>query len=114
MGHCHCRMCQKAHGSPFSTYVQYDKSAFVFEGDTNLMGRYRSSDEATRSFCRRCGAKFAFEHRAFADSIWLAAGLLVGDLGIAPSYHIFFASRAAWYPIDDDLPKYDAYPPVPA
>jgi hypothetical protein len=38
-------------------------------------------------------------------------GNLEGDLGIRPTKHMFVASKARWYPITDDLPQYDEYPP---
>lgn len=42
---CHCRMCQKAMGSPYFARAQFDQKALTVEGDT---GRYASSENIDR------------------------------------------------------------------
>ncbi|MGY4336822.1 hypothetical protein ACVWW3_001728 [Bradyrhizobium sp. LM2.9] len=49
---CHCRMCQKAMGSPYFVRAQFDQRALTIEGDT---ARYASSENIDRVFCKRCG-----------------------------------------------------------
>jgi hypothetical protein len=39
------------------------------------------------------------------------AGNLEGDLGLKPTKHMFVGSKASWYPITDDLPQFEEYPP---
>jgi hypothetical protein len=49
--------------------------------------------------------------RAVQRTRVLAGGQLRGRPGRASGDHIFVASKAPWYEIADDLPRFDAYPP---
>ena len=51
---CHCRICQKAMGSPFFARAQFDQRALTVDGDTE---RYASSENIDRVFCKRCGTR---------------------------------------------------------
>lgn len=55
---CHCRMCQKATGSPFlaSAVVQARDLAWT----RGAPARFRSSAAAERAFCPACGTPLAF------------------------------------------------------
>ena len=58
--HCHCAMCRKAHGAPYATFARVPHAAFRFlEGDDAVVA-YRSSPEAYRTFCGRCGSALQF------------------------------------------------------
>jgi len=45
-----------------------------------------------------------------ADMIYIAMGTLDGDVELPPGFHQFVGSKAAWYEISDDLPRYDEWP----
>jgi hypothetical protein len=109
MSHCHCSMCRKSHGAPFATYVAADESGFEWRDGEEHIVRFRSSAQAERGFCGRCGSALP---ELFDGKAWMAAGCLDEDPGARPYAHIFTASKAAWYEIPEDgLPRYDAYPP---
>lgn len=103
-------MCRKSHGSPFATYVAAAAASFEWlQGEEHIV-RYRSSDQAERWFCGRCGSGLP-EHSGHGLA-WMPAGCLDEDPGARPVAHIFTNSKAPWYAIPDDgLPRYDAYPP---
>lgn len=108
MHHCHCGFCRKSHGSAFSTMAGVEAGRFRWlrRGGT---GAFQSSPELARQFCTRCGSPLPVET---ADSlVFLQAALLEGDPGVRPQAHIFVASRASWFAIEDGLPTFDAYPP---
>ena len=107
MTHCHCGMCRKAHGAAFATFVETSRSGFRIVSGEDSIVRYESSQGSKRPFCRHCGSTLLFESEA-ADQIWIAAGSLDGDPGCRPSSHIFVASKAPWFHLDDELPKFDA------
>ena len=58
--HCHCRMCQKSHGSVFATFAKVPHEAFRFTEGEDRVQRYRSSDVACRTFCSVCGSTLQF------------------------------------------------------
>ncbi|MDA0821756.1 MAG: GFA family protein [Proteobacteria bacterium] len=108
---CHCSMCRKAHGGPYTTFAKVLKSDFAFTAGESLVDHYQSSADVKRSFCKTCGAKFTFDWAQAPKHLWLAIGTLDDDLDMQPAFHIFVASKAPWFEIHDTLPQYDAYPP---
>jgi hypothetical protein len=58
---CHCSMCRRWAGGPtFSAAA----GKVTFNGEENI-GRYSSSAEAERGFCKRCGSSLFYDQRRF-------------------------------------------------
>jgi hypothetical protein len=110
MLHCHCSMCRKHHGTAFATWVVAPLAGFRMVSGDEAVVRYASSPGFHRSFCKVCGSVVP---EAVPDRgiVVAPAGNLEGDLGMTPQFHMFTASKAAWYAIEDDLPQFDEYPP---
>jgi hypothetical protein len=104
--HCHCSMCRKAHGAAFGSYVGVQNSAMRWLGGVELVARYASSADVTRTFCSRCGSTLQYIHRAQPERFALALGVLDDDPGVRPALHIFVADKAPWHEIEDRLPQY--------
>jgi hypothetical protein len=91
---CHCRMCQRASGSPFAA-VQFmpSEAVKIVAGETRS---FNSSVQADREFCPRCGSQLFFRRRARPD-IW---GIFVGSLDdpndFAPSMQVCLSSSVSW------------------
>lgn len=107
MSHCHCAICRKAHGAPFATYFSTAAENYQLIAGTETIREHQCSPRLTRAFCTTCGsvAPMMVGGRAV-----IPAGCLDDDPGIRPDRHIFFASKAPWHAITDDLPRHDAYP----
>jgi len=58
--HCHCRMCQKAHGAVFATFARVPHEAFRIVAGEAYVACYRSSEHCTRTFCSVCGSSLQF------------------------------------------------------
>jgi hypothetical protein len=57
---CHCRMCQKATGSPYGAYAPMAREALVFtRGAVKI---FRSSEIAERGFCAECGTPLTYRN----------------------------------------------------
>ena len=108
--HCHCSMCRKHHGTAFATWAVAPVAGFRLTAGEDAIERYASSPGLHRSFCRHCGSVVPERNEAFGLVI-APAGNLEGDLGLQPQFHMFTASQAAWYTIEDDLPRYAEWPP---
>jgi len=110
MGHCHCSMCRKIHGSAFGTYASVARRDFEILAGAEKIRRYASSPAITRTFCERCGA--ILQHLSERDDTHfeLAVGTLDDDPGVRPSHHIWVGSKAPWYEISDDLPQHPMEP----
>lgn len=60
---CHCRMCQKAFGSPFAILVtvhdlEWTRGAPIY---------FKSSNTARRGFCAECGTPLTFDYGGAVD-----------------------------------------------
>lgn len=97
---CHCSMCLKWHGH-VGAYSDADDSDLAVEGD-DALAWYRSSDFATRGFCRRCGSSL-FWKRDGAARTSIAAGTLDQPTGLETVRHIFTEHLADYYAIADGL-----------
>lgn len=95
MGHCHCRMCQKAHGSAYATYVNVTASSFRFTKGEEFVSTYQSTESIQRTFCQVCGSNLQFR-RAGKDRFGLAVGSLDSPLSALPDYEIWTSSIPDW------------------
>jgi hypothetical protein len=110
MSHCHCSRCRKAHGTAFGTYVMCGPDDFRLLRGRERIGRYVSSPGFTRPFCTQCGSVVP-DGEPWEGRVAMPAGILDDDPGVRPLARIFVGSNAPWYDVEDDLPRFDAYPP---
>jgi len=111
--HCHCSMCRKATGAAFRTRAAVPSAGFHWRAGESLLARFESSPGEERTFCRVCGSTLVTLFRDRPDEIGLALGTLDGDPGVRPWAHVFVGSKAPWYEIEDDLPRFSATAPPP-
>ncbi len=104
--HCHCSMCQKAHGTPFGSYVR-SPGVTIKHGEDKIT-RFESSPGFYRCFCKECGSVLP-EDVDGAEFYFVPAGGLDSAIGISPIKHIFAESKADWYQITDHLPQMAEY-----
>jgi hypothetical protein len=105
--HCHCSMCRRQHGAAFATYATVGRKHVRVKDPEGRLARFSSSPSVTRTFCGRCGSSLFWEDTRYPKLIEVTLGTLDGDPRHAPDAHIFVASRAPWWDIADDLPRYD-------
>ncbi|MBK7949252.1 MAG: GFA family protein [Deltaproteobacteria bacterium] len=108
--HCHCSMCRRAHGAPFSTFGRIRRSDLELTAGAELLTGYASSEAVVRSFCARCGSRLFFRHAALPEHEFVTTESLDDAAGIEPEAHIFVGSKASWYTITDALPQHEGYP----
>ena len=104
---CHCRMCQKVHGTGFGTYCFVRPGEVRWTGDTHSIVHYRSSEVLTRSACGTCGSVVPYAN--LEGDLWVAPGGCHNEMR-KPDYNIFVADNAPWHTINGDLPECDGYP----
>jgi hypothetical protein len=96
VAHCHCSMCRRAHGAGFVTWVGFPRAAVTIESGEDQLTRFRSSAQATRSFCSRCGSMLLFQSGRWPDETHLTLACLDSAGGLEPQAHAYWASRAPW------------------
>ena len=106
---CHCKLCRKAHGSPFGTYWFMHPDEFRWTSDTDAIRHYRSSHFLTRSFCGTCGSVVPYP----SDDNDLVVSLGGShEQGKKSDCNVFVAHNAAWHDITNGLPCHDDYPVI--
>ena len=111
--HCHCKMCQRASGSPFMTGVVFPEAAVNWlQGDRAF---YQSSMDYRRSFCPNCGGCLTHEGEG---KVWLYVGSMDKPEALAmhpprdlDAEHIFVSEQIPWIRLEDDVPRYAEFPP---
>jgi hypothetical protein len=103
---CHCSQCARTSGN----YAAMTSCAI---GDLHLLAQetlawYRSSGEAERGFCTRCGGNLFWKPDRDTH-ISITAGTLDPPTGVAVTEHIYVGSKSDFYEIADDLPKKEVW-----
>jgi hypothetical protein len=102
---CHCSKCRKANGSAFHSGALCRKTRFRWVSGEDSICTYRTPSGYTTRFCRSCGSPVP----SFQDPgeyVVLHAGALDQDPGSRPIHHFFVGSKAPWYEITGDLPRF--------
>ncbi|MBF2761141.1 MAG: GFA family protein [Ectothiorhodospiraceae bacterium AqS1] len=109
--HCHCSRCRKARGAAHAT------NAFAAMGDV----RYLRGEESLRTyrlpgartfshvFCTACGSGMPRLDPGRSLAV-IPMGSVDDDPMRTIDSHIFVASKAPWYEIEDDIPRCAAAP----
>ena len=85
-GHCHCSLCQRAHGAPLVTWVGV-------------------AADSQRGFCTACGSTVFFRSRRWPGEIHIVRSNINGAIDAAPEGHVHWESRASWFDFEDSLPR---------
>ena len=106
---CHCRHCQKDTGSAHAANL-FSQSATLtwLAGEEALSHFTLAGSRHSKSFCKLCGA--ALPNTQTPGLLVVPAGCLDTAVSMAPTAHIFTASKAAW---DNDLTKVPAFKRLP-
>lgn len=97
---CHCRMCQKASGAPYVTWVEFSAKAVRWMGVEPIWRA--SSDAAERGFCPECGTPVAFVYNQ-GDDVDLPCVLFDDPEMFTPKDEIWTDSRRSWVVLDTQL-----------
>jgi hypothetical protein len=109
---CHCGKCRRATGSAFHATSVCQTSQFRWLAGEEEIRQYEESPTYVVSFCGRCGSPVPTYNEGLGQ-IALHAGALDGDPGRRVRHHIFVDSKAPWFDISDDLPRYAGHRPRP-
>ncbi len=101
--HCHCTMCQRAHGAAFVTWVGAAEERVTI--DDSRLSWYQSSDRAERGFCSICGSSLFFRSERWPGEIHITRVNFRGDIDREPDGHAFYDSHVSWFAVNDELRK---------
>jgi len=104
---CHCAMCRKAQGGPFSAQAQMPADALNVTEGVDLLAHYESSPGHHRLFCKRCGSPLFSTNVDEPNMVRVRVGIIDGPLRTRPSAHYYVGQMANWWRIDDPLLRFE-------
>jgi hypothetical protein len=104
---CHCSRCRAATGSAFKPFAGIARERLeLTQGTDSLLVHGDVDLNDTR--CAVCGSLLFSVVREGAY-VHVALGSLVDAPSIRPAAHIFVGSKAPWFEITDDLPRFEEH-----
>jgi len=105
---CHCSNCRATTGSAFLPWGDVAREKLtVTKGTDSLL----VEGDRTTVYSMRCGKCFSLLYWTPRDGYFrVPYGTLVDEPTLKPEGHMFVGSKAPWFEIRDDLPRYDEYP----
>jgi len=99
---CHCRMCQKATGSPFASLADIPHTNFAWTRGEPMA--FKSSSIAERDFCAKCGTPLSYR-RIDGPNIEIMTGAFDRPDRVVPSKQFGSESRLGWVGNVSNLPS---------
>jgi hypothetical protein len=99
---CHCTQRRRASGHAMAATAARRADFALLAAEQ--LAWYRSSDEARRGFCARCGSTLFWDGRG-RDYLSIAAGTLDDSTGLGIACHIHVADKGAYYHIEPGAPQ---------
>ena len=105
---CHCSRCRKARGAAHTTngFTAMKDVRYTRGGDTIRTYRHPDARYFSQVFCPTCGSGLPRLDPERGVAV-IPFGSLDDDPGRGADDHIFVASKAPWYEITDELPRFD-------
>jgi hypothetical protein len=109
---CHCGRCRRARSAAHAAnlFTAADGVKFTRGEDNRSSYKLPEARFFTQVFCRTCGSAMPRIDRERGIAV-IPMGSLDDDPGIRPQYHIYVGSKAPWFEIADELPRYDEAAP---
>lgn len=110
-GFCHCKSCRKASGSAHAANIGVERKNFSLRDPGGSLKEYESSPGKFRVFCGNCGSPIYAYLKKSEDIIRVRLGSLDTEFKKMPSAHTFVSHKAAWEPIEGDIPRFPEWAP---
>jgi len=107
--YCHCNRCRKARAAAHNANVFIERDRFEWLRGESELGSFKVPDAVRYSqvFCRHCGSGMPI---ARAERAVVPAGSVDTPFTPADLRHIFVASKAPWFEIQDSITQWPEYP----
>ena len=103
--HCHCTLCQRAHGAAFVTWVGAASERFALTAGEDDLRWYESTPGAQRGFCRQCGSTLFFQSERWPGEMHIVRSNFDGEIDIEPQVHASWETHAGWLDNSDSIPR---------
>jgi hypothetical protein len=104
---CHCSRCRAATGSAFKPFAGIERYKLeIRDGGDRLL--VFGEEDANHTRCAVCGS-LLFSVVRDGAYVHVALGSLIDAPRLRPTEHIFVGSKAPWFEITDDLPRFEEH-----
>lgn len=114
--HCHCRDCQKATGSGFTTVLAVARDNFRMSRRDAELRDFTVTSEAgrqvTREFCSRCGSPLFTRSALNPGVIFIKAGSLDDASWLSPSASCWTSRAQPWAAPPEGVAHFPKNPPL--
>ncbi|KQQ86600.1 GFA family protein [Massilia sp. Leaf139] len=108
---CHCGMCRRMTGAPFSSYLVVKEAQFDVTAADDSLASYAVTERATRHFCRRCGTPvFNTNPHTYTGLVMLYLGTVQGHETLVPGVAIFCEDKLPWVSLPEAAKPFAAAP----
>ncbi|WP_299981706.1 GFA family protein [uncultured Pseudoteredinibacter sp.] len=108
-GYCHCTMCRKASAAVGTAVAAVSPKQFQITAGAGGLKSYQRSEKTHSYFCGSCSS-MVYGQKPETGVLHIRMGLLDDEPSEQPQAHIFVASKAGWYSIQDNLPQFEQAP----
>jgi hypothetical protein len=111
--HDHSRASRVAHGAAYATFVgSWRKRVRVIDGEEEITRYQDKHENATRSFCRRCGTPLFYERAHSPHMVNIPRALFSDRTGRQPLYHAAISELRDWAYMGGPLDPLKGFPGI--
>lgn len=103
--HCHCSLCQRAHGAAFVTWVGAAVERFVLSKGEDHLVWFDSTEDSQRGFCDTCGSTLFFRSERWPGEMHVVRSNFSTEIDRQPEVHVFWDSHVAWLDNSETIPR---------
>jgi hypothetical protein len=107
---CHCKICQKLHGSAFAPLLHAESKTFKWLQGEEFLNYFNFSSYLRRAFCSKCGSNMPIVSHEI-NYIGVPASVMDTPVEQQPVAHFYTRSKASWFGINDGALQYETVPP---
>jgi hypothetical protein len=104
--YCHCSVCRRGSGTAFTANARIHRSQWRLQGPRDRITEYEHKPGRYKAFCSKCGSPLYARSDQDPDDIRVRLGGFEAALDVRITGHVWVDSKAAWYEIEDSIPRY--------
>lgn len=110
---CHCRDCQKLSGSGYMFVIAYPEDTVSISGPMTYYEKVADNGQKVHErYCGECSSRIGARCDSMPGVVLIAAGSLDDPSAVSPEMEIYTARANHWDLMDENLPKFEAMPPM--
>jgi hypothetical protein len=93
---CHCSMCRKNNGAPFSSYCVVAQHDFDLVDGQESIATYEASGGVKKRGCSKCGSPLYQSHQRYPGMFMVHHGSLSDSVDVLPKFNVYCDNKLPW------------------